>query len=223
MLNRALTSTRSTSSSAFKMPVFSLLSSSSSPSSMPSSRNVAITFTISSVVNLKMFLYVVLILTNCLSWRGAVAHGSAIAALSHGDMPLVKSSSLVGDIFVDTAAHETNAGSSGSSSSEGNGIAATSASNINQPAAATVNKDSNTNNNSNNNNKEAPSASMPTGSASSRFNVDLRGATSVSSTGAIQSPTTFIGGDPLHQLQHYGGLRRKPLSLTATKSAFEEK
>lgn len=73
-----------------------------------------------------------------------------------------------------------------------------------------------------------------TGSASSRFNVDLR-RSSVSSTGAIQSPTTFIGsngavggavggaGHSYHQQ-----IRRKPqlLSssiLSAEKSAFDEK
>lgn len=174
----------------------------------------------SSVVNLKMFIFVVLILTNCLAW-----HDSYGAAASSIVMTPSGQSSVIGDIaethkFVESdAAHE---------SKDDGGSTTTSTT---PPSTITTSTDATSSESAKDIVVPPPlGGPVPTGSASSRFNVDLRGSSILSAPGgAIQSPTTFIGGDRmLHPLAHYG-LRRKPQSLTAvsslsaTKSAFDEK
>ncbi|XP_046811960.1 uncharacterized protein LOC111677368 [Lucilia cuprina] len=215
-------SLRPRSQSASKMPVLSL-------------RNVAITFSMSSVVNCKMlFIYIVFILSNCMSWSATGGGGASVLASSISE-PKAKSAFLhAGDI---TETHKLSASSSSTPTITTTPATAALASNSAATSSVSPVK---------------PDFVLPplgaagggvsgsvgaaaTGSASSRFNVDLR-RSSVSSTGAIQSPTTFIGSN-VGSSAAVGGhnhhqIRRKPQqlsasssssSLSATKSAFDEK
>uniref|UniRef100_A0A1I8MXV1 Uncharacterized protein n=1 Tax=Musca domestica TaxID=7370 RepID=A0A1I8MXV1_MUSDO len=216
-----------------KMPVFR--ASSQMPAQSP--RNVAITFSMSSVVNLKMFVYLVLILTNCLSGGASIGFASATSLSA-------PKSSVIGDItethgkIIDSKVYEDNAEHSAHQAVVDSSSAATGTTQSSQPVVVATATAKDLLNPSpppklsvvDGGSLASPSAALgPTGSASSRFNVDLRDSKSiVGSTGAIQSPTTFIGEHRLHQLKQFG-LRKKPQSLTAasslssTKSAFDEK
>lgn len=218
---------QSTSASTSKMPVLSLTS--------LSSRNVAITFSMSSVVNCKMlFIYFVLILTNCMSWSASGGVGGSVLASSISE-PKAKSAFLhAGDIAethkfsatfnngADDAPNTTPA----ATPAPPNAAATSSVSSVKQdfvlhPLGAGGGSGA-----------SGGVGATATGSASSRFNVDLR-RSSVSSTGAIQSPTTFIGSSgtggavSASSGHNHHQIRRKPQqlssSLSATKSAFDEK
>lgn len=206
MLTR-LSYAQSTSTLSSKMPVFSL----TSPSSL--SRNVAITFSMSNLVNCKMlFVYSMLLtLSNCV----INCHGAK-------DNLQVKSSYLlhagdIGETFTGEAIDSPN------STPAPNGEQPTSTSPKKQdfnlhtlPVGQSISVGG----------SGVGAATTATGSASSRFNVDLR-RSSVSSTGAIQSPTTFIGSTGLGSNPGRQQIRRKPhhhlSSLTAGKSTFDEK
>ncbi|XP_046809386.1 low-density lipoprotein receptor-related protein 1 [Lucilia cuprina] len=181
-----------------------------------------------------LFIYIVFILSNCMSWSATGGGGASVLASSISE-PKAKSAFLhAGDI---TETHKLSASSSSTPTITTTPATAALASNSAATSSVSPVK---------------PDFVLPplgaagggvsgsvgaaaTGSASSRFNVDLR-RSSVSSTGAIQSPTTFIGSN-VGSSAAVGGhnhhqIRRKPQqlsasssssSLSATKSAFDEK
>lgn len=197
----------------------------------------------SSVVNFKMFIYLVLILSNCLTWSAIGGVTGTVFATSIS-VPKPKSSTYrVGDLtetrkfaIADTFSSDKGGDGVENSATSTPSSMATPPTTTSANVAASAVETATTSSVSSSGKQDFvlfPSVVAPappaaaTGSASSRFNVDLR-RSSVSSTGAIQSPTTFIGGSGGVGAGGHHQIRRKPQqlsssSLSATKSVFEEK